>query len=326
MPKRLFYIMLFSYLIIAETKGQQQAIYSQFTLNKYLYNPAAAGSDNISSIKFIGHEQWVGFQGAPKFNTVTYDGRIFLGDHRPIIRIRKDEKKPLIKPGSVGFGFQLFNESTGPIGLTGLNTTYSYHESLGSNQLSFGLSLVFAQYKFNVKDAILSDEQYDKLINGGNTTRYIFDFNFGTLLTGKNYYAGYSATQLLQSSIQFGMDDGGKHRIKRTHYVMGGYSYAINDDYVFEPAMLLKIPEGLKPQLDIDAKLTIKKDYWCGLIFRTGSAFSIFGGMKFDRYFIGYNFDYNLNTISKYSYGSHEIIMGVQLGSSAERYHWLNSY
>jgi type IX secretion system PorP/SprF family membrane protein len=326
MLKRLIYIMLFGYLIIAQTKGQQQSIFSQFTLNKYLYNPAAAGSDNISSIKFIGHEEWVGFQGAPRFNTITYDGRIFKEDHRPIIRIRKKEKKPLIKPGSVGFGVQLFNESTGPLGLSGLNATYSYHEVLGTTQLSFGLSLVFAQYKFNANEAVLSDDQYDKMINGGNTTRYITDFNFGTLVTGKNYFAGYSATQLLQSSIQFGNDDGGKHRIKRTHYFMGGYSYAISDDYVLEPAMLLKLPEGLKAQLDIDAKLIIKKDYWCGLIFRTGSAFSIFGGMKFDRYFIGYAFDYNLNTMRKYSYGSHEIVMGVQLGSSAERYHWLNTY
>jgi type IX secretion system PorP/SprF family membrane protein len=327
MFKKLINIMLFCYWIIAPVKAQQQAIYSQFTVNKYLYNPAAAGSDNISSVKLTGHEQWVGFSGAPKYNTATYDGRIFQDDHRPIIRLRKKEKKPLIKPGSVGIGFQLFNESTGPLGLSGLNATYAYHESLGaSTQLSFGLSFVFVQYKFNSKDAILADEQYDKLINGGNTTRYITDFNFGAMVTGKNYFAGYSATQLLQSSLQFGIDDGGKHRIKRTHYLMGGYSYEINEDYVFEPAVLLKFPEALKAQLDLNLKMTIKKDYWCGLIFRTGSSLSIFGGMKYDRYFFGYCFDYNLNDMRKYSYGSHEIVMGVQLGTSAERYKWLNTY
>jgi len=327
MSKRLIYIVLFGFLIFTQTEGQQQAVFNQFTLNKYLYNPAAAGSDNISSIKLISHEEWVGFQGAPKFNTVTYDGRIFKDDHRPIIRIRKKEKKPLIKPGSVGVGFQIFNESTRPIGLTGLNATYAYHEALGtSTQLSFGLSLIFVQYKFNSKDAILADEEYDKIVDGGNTTRYITDFNFGGLITGKNYYGGYSITQLLQSSLQFTNDAGGKHRIKRTHYLMGGYSYEINEDYVLEPAMLLKFPEALKAQMDLDLKLTIKKDYWCGLIFRTGSSISIFGGMKYDRYFFGYAFSYALNNMRLYSYGSHEITLGIQLGSSAERYRWLNSY
>lgn len=327
MPKKLIYIILFGYLIIAQTNGQQQAVYSQFTLNKYLYNPAAAGSDNISSIKLVSHEEWVGFPGSPKYNTATFDGRIFKDDHRPIIRIRKKEKKPLIKPGSVGIGFQLFNENTGPLGLTGLNATYAYHESLGtSTLLSFGLSLVFVQYKFNSKEAILSDNQYDNIVDGGNTTRYITDFNFGSLLTGKNYFAGYSLTQLLQSSIQFTNDPGGKYRIKRTQYLMGGYSYSINEDYILEPAMLIKWPEALKTQLDIDLKLTIKKDYWCGLIYRTGSSISIFGGMKYDRYFFSYAFSYALNDMRLYSYGSHEITMGVQLGSSAERYRWLNSY
>jgi type IX secretion system PorP/SprF family membrane protein len=327
MPKRIFYILLFCCIIETHGWGQQQAIYSQFTVNKYLYNPAAAGSENISSIKFSGHESWVGFQGAPKFNTITYDGRIFNEDHRPIIRIRKKEKKPLIKPGAIGFGVQVFNESTRPIGLSGVNATYSFHESLNpSTQLSFGLSLVFVQYKFNTTDMVLSDIQYDPIVNGGNTTRYITDFNFGTLLTGKKYFAGYSATQLLQSSLQFGTDDGGKHRVKRTHYLMGGYSYPINEDYVLEPAMLLKIPEALKAQLDLNLKLIIKKDYWCGLIYRTGSSISIFGGLKYDRYFFAYAFDYALNEMRKYSYGSHEFIMGVQLGSSAERYRWLNSY
>jgi type IX secretion system PorP/SprF family membrane protein len=326
MPKKIFYIILFSCFFIINLTGQQQGIYTQFSLNKYLYNPAAAGIDNISSVKFSGHEQWIDFHDAPKYNTVSFDGRIFKPDHRPILRIRKDEKNPLINPGSVGIGFQVFNESTGPLGLSGLNATYAYHQALGTNQLSFGLSLVFVQYKFNSKEAVLSDDQYDKLINGGNTTRYITDFNFGTMFKSKDYYIGYSLTQLLQSSLQFGIDDGGKHRVKRSHYFMGGYTYAINDDYVFEPEILLKFLDGLKPQLDIDAKLTIKRDYWCGLAFRTGSSLSIFGGMKFDRYFIGYAFDYNLNDMRKYSYGSHEIILGVQLGTSAERYHWLNAY
>ncbi|RPJ76120.1 MAG: type IX secretion system membrane protein PorP/SprF, partial [Alphaproteobacteria bacterium] len=140
------------------------------------------------------------------------------------------------------------------------------------------------------------------------------------------YYIGYSTTQLLQSSLQFGKGESGKHRIKRLHYLMGGYNYKINEDLVIEPAILLKVPENFRAQLDINAKLSIKQDYWCGLVYRTGSAIAIFGGMKYDRYFIGYSFDYNLSTIRKYSYGSHEIVLGVQLGDSAGRYRWLNTY
>jgi type IX secretion system PorP/SprF family membrane protein len=306
--------------------AQQQALYSQFFMNKYLYNPAAAGSDFISSVKLIGHEQWVGFAGSPKYHTATFDSRIFSPNHSPNISVRKKDRKRLIKPESVGVGGQLFNEHTGPLSLTGINGTYAYHINLGPAQLSFGLSIVVSNYVLHTNEVVLADNIYDNLIDGGKSNRWITDFNFGSMLTSRDYYIGYSTTQVLGSSLQFGKGNGGEHKINRIHLIMGGYNYEVNKDLLFEPAFLLKIPEGTKTQLDMNVKVTMKENYWCGLIFRTGPAFSIFGGLNYDRYSFSYAFDYNLNTIRKYSYGSHEFILGVQLGEKVKSYRWLNSY
>jgi type IX secretion system PorP/SprF family membrane protein len=319
-------ILLFVNIIGNNVVAQQQAIYNQFAMNKYLYNPAAAGCDYVSSVKLIGHEQWVGFGGSPKYYTVTFDSRVFGPNHSPSISVRKKDNKRLIKPESVGIGGQLFNERTGPLSLTGLNGTYAYHINLGQAQLSFGLSLVISNYILHTNQVVLADDKFDNLIDGGKTNRWITDFNFGSIFSSRDYFIGYSTTQVLGSNLQFGKGDGGEHKINRIHLIMGGYNYAVNKDFLIEPVFLLKLPEGSKAQLDMDVKVTLKENYWCGLIFRTGPAFSIFGGLNYDRYSFSYAFDYNFNTMRKYSYGSHEFILGVQLGENVKRYRWLNNY
>ena len=107
---------------------------------------------------------------------------------------------------------------------------------------------------------------------------------------------------------------------------MGGYKYSVTRDFDLEPSTLIKIKEGSKIELDLVLQGTIKKFYWCGLSYKSTHAFSIFGGLNYDRYFFTYAFDYNISKISRYSYGSHEIMLAVQLGEVSKRYRWLNTY
>jgi hypothetical protein len=51
-----------------------------------------------------------------------------------------------------------------------------------------------------------------------------------------------------------------------------------------------------------------------------------FLGARFDRYFVGYAFDYNFNPLMKHTYGSHEFMAAMKLGDTARRYRWLNTY
>ena len=57
-------------------EGQQLPVYSQYTFNKFLVNPAAAGSDGYTTLSVVAREQWLGFKGTPKTHAVIMDSRI----------------------------------------------------------------------------------------------------------------------------------------------------------------------------------------------------------------------------------------------------------
>ena len=56
--------------------SQQQPIFSQFMMNKYLYNPAVAGSDGYTSIYLTSRNQWVGIDKAPQTYNLSFQTRL----------------------------------------------------------------------------------------------------------------------------------------------------------------------------------------------------------------------------------------------------------
>ncbi|NJM14172.1 MAG: type IX secretion system membrane protein PorP/SprF [Bacteroidales bacterium] len=229
------------------------------------------------------------------------------------------------KIGKVGYGAYIFNDRNGAIDRTGMQATYSYHLKYGESLLSFGLSALLYQFKIDQEGLVLLD--LDNVLNNGEKNfAYIPDANLGFIYTHPDFYGGLSISQLLKQSVQLGNLGDGEFAMVRHYNLTGGYKYRVNREFSFEPSMLLKFPQGLKPQLDLNAQLNYKEDYWGGLSYRTGSAIIIFFGIRFDKFYFGYAFDYTLRNIRRYTFGSHEFMMAVKLGDNARRYRWLNRY
>jgi type IX secretion system PorP/SprF family membrane protein len=324
-PARII-ILLFLTIQAFTIKGQQLPVYSQYTFNKFLLNPAAAGSDGYTTISLVAREQWVGFKGTPKTHAVIIDSRLLRNSFiSKNVSVRK-KKRLSSRSGRVGWAAHVFNDHMGPLDRTGAEGTYAYHLRVKEGQLSFGLSGVFYQFKLNKDKVITSDNEYDPLIDGIKGTIYIPDANFGAYYTTAKLYGGLSIMQIFQSSIQFGDNNSSDYRLKRHYNLMGGYIYNINSTFTLEPSFLLKIPTSSKAQLDINTRVYYKENYWAGLSYRTGNAMIFFLGARFDRYFVGYAFDYNFNPLMKHTYGSHEFMAAMKLGDTARRYRWLNTY
>jgi type IX secretion system PorP/SprF family membrane protein len=319
-------VLLFLIFPLWKAGAQQLPVYSQYTFNKFLLNPATAGSDGYTSISLVAREQWVGFKGTPKTHAITIDSRLlrnsFISKNASVRR----KKRLSSRSGRVGWAAHVFNDHNGPLDRTGVEGTYAYHIAINQGQLSFGLSGLFYQFKLNKDKIDLGDEDIDPLLDGLKGTLYIPDANFGVYYTSATIYGGVSVMQLFESSIHFGDDNGSTYRIKRNYNLLAGYYYSINRDFAIEPSVLLKMPTGSRPQLDINAKVYYKNNYWGGMAFRTNNAFVIYAGARFDRYFIGYGFDYNFSPIGRQTYGSHEIMAAIKFGDTARRYRWLNTY
>ena len=244
------------------------------------------------------------------------------------------------RSGRVGFGLYAFTDMAGAFNRTGVQGTYSFHIQLPSSQLSFGVSLTGYQFRIDEDKMRLLDAD-DQLLFDTRKSALIPDANFGIYYTNAHLYAGLSAMQLFQSPLKIGADkDGPGFRMVRHYFLITGYRFEVSRDLLLEPSFLFKTTEKFIAQVDLNVKVYLGENYWAGISYRSGGSYSIveeslqgkgsaailMGGVKVDRYYFGYAFDYTFNAIGARTLGSHEIMAAVKFGDNARRYRWLNRY
>ena len=308
--------------------AQQLPQYSQYMMNRFLINPAVAGSEGYTAFNLTAREQWIGLENSPRTYAISAQTRVLKNSF--IARGASVRKKGTgaSRSGKVGLGGYVFTDQSGLVNRTGMKLTYSYHIAFQRGQLSFGLSGCMYQFRID-KEAIRLYNPDDDLVNNYNNRMFIPDADFGIYYSDPKLFGGLSVSQLLSASLKFGQASYENFRLLRHYYLMGGYNFDISDYVIMEPSILLKISEMWTPQMDLTAKCYIYEDYWAGLSYRTGAeagAIIIMGGLRVDKFYFGYSFDYTLSSIMRHSFGSHEFMLAVKLGDSARRYKWLIRY
>jgi type IX secretion system PorP/SprF family membrane protein len=307
------------------SKSQQLPLYSQYMMNSFLLNPAVAGHDGLTSFNFTAREQWLGFENSPRTVAVSAQSRMLRNS--PISRGRSVRRRPtaMSRSGNVGLGGFVYNDRNGSMHRTGLQGTYAYHIFMHQSQLSFGISATAFQLRLDERDAILNNES-DPLLTGQRNTIFVPDINLGIYYNSPNFYVGGSTAQLLQSSLKFGNDGYKDFKMLRHFYLMGGYGFFFDNGITVEPSLLVQATMESRVQMDINTRVYYKDDYWGGISYRTSGALVMMGGVKVDRYYFGYAFDYALSSIRKHTLGSHEFMASIKFGDTARRYRWLNRY
>ena len=307
--------------------GQQLPIYSQYLYNKFLINPAVAGSDGYTSVSLTAREQWVGYYGAPRTFSFSIQSRMLKKSYmlkqtsvrRQIFRPKSD--------GKVGFGGYIFSDKNGLVQRTGFQASYAYHMWLeNSTQLSMGLALTGYHYKINEKEINFDDPNEPWLNNELRRGMFVPDATFGAYLLNARYSVGFSADQLFEASARIGEFTYNNFRMSRHYYLFGSYNFSSNSNIEIQPSFLLMMSDQFKPQADIGATYIYNQDFWAGLAFRTSGALIANIGVKYNNMFIGYAFDFTLQEIQRITYGTHEITLAMKFGDNTRRYRWLDRY
>ncbi len=311
--------------------AQQVPMYSQYIMNGFLINPSFAGRDGYTSVNLTVREQWVGMAGAPSTYAASFQTRILKDSY---ISKYTAVKKKIIKPtkgGKVGLGGYVFNDNNGIMKRTGVQFAYAYHISMGRtggipNDLSFGLALTAYQFAVNTNGLIYNHD--DPLLNSYDRSVFIPDFNFGASFTTSKYYLGFSMTNLFRGSLLIADTSITKRTELGNFYLTGGYKFPLSPDWILEPSAFIKASDMFlkSVQMDLTARVYYKEDYWVGMSYRTNDAIIAMLGLKYDRFYFAYAFDFTLTDIRKQSYGTHELSLAVKFGESARRYRWINAY
>lgn len=214
--------------VVTQVFAQQQAIYSQYIFNLYVINPAYAGTREALSVNGSYRAQWVGFEGAPTTQNFSING-------------------PLRKQ-NMGLGLQFQNDVIGARRATSVSGTYSYQIKLSNKQkLSFGLQGDLINYSLDW-EKLTYGEQNDPVAYSIKPNRYIPNFDFGFMYLTPNSYLGFSAYNLLQSSLTDNIIS--DSRLRRQLHLMGGKVFSLSKDICLKPGFLGRYSIGGPAQFD----------------------------------------------------------------------------
>jgi type IX secretion system PorP/SprF family membrane protein len=308
-------ILLICFILIASTActiAQQDAQYSQYMFNSLVINPGYAGYKQTLNASGLYRLQWVGVEGAPVTQSLVVDGSFF------------DDK--------IGLGLTVVKDK---IGLQDLSSAYlnaAYKLTVGNGAtLSFGIGAGINQYKFNTGNAQTNDPN-DPTYSLGQGTFMNPDIRSGVHYSTDRFYAGFSATNMLSSFMDFGSTAKNSVSKQGRHYFLtAGYLIFINDFLKFKPSFLIKEDTKGPTNLDINNFLLLGEKVWLGTSYRTSvnliNKSGVSGSVKSpdaivglievfatDGVRIGYAYDHTMSALRGNDFGSHEISLGITFG------------
>jgi len=296
MKKRFNYI-VFLILILWSVLGQSQQIqqYSQYYLNKFLFNTGIAGIYPYYQARVNNRYQWIGMTDAPKTFTLSLYG--------------PDRKREM------GYGGYVFSDVTGPTSRTGFYGAYSYLLKLrGNDRLALSLSAGFLQYKIDGSKITLHDD-YDPSLGNQVYSSYLPDANFSVYYKTTDYFTGISFMQLFNNVIKFDGDifSVQDNRVRTHFFIIGGYNFEINNDWDIVPSTVIKGMWPTPVQLDLTIRGVYKKMLWAGFTYRTLDAVALMIGYEYDKQIMfGYSYDYSITNLKNYNSGTHELMIGYK--------------
>lgn len=303
--RKLFILILF-FLLVENIYSQQLPLSSQYMFNKFLINPAATGSSEDIEIRLTARSQWTGLNGSPKTQNISAN--------------------KLLNNKTMGVGLSLFSDKYGPETKVGFKLSYSYIIPISGikSNLAFGLAFHGFQYSINYNELVAISPE-DPILQSNGESSFVPDADFGIYLYNKKYSFGISANQLIEMPVEIGGVEQDKNTMVRHYYIIGTYLINLNDNFNFEPSVLVKATEITPIQADINFRFIYKNDYWAAVSYRTSSAIIAMIGIKYNHFIIGYSYDYDFNEIQQFQSGSHEIILGYNFGQHLMSNSMLNS-
>lgn len=295
--KKILISTLLVFFAVVVLKAQQLPQYSQYILNRYVINPASAGSENY----FVGQSnfrsQWEGIQDAPRTYILSVNGPL------------KNQK--------MGIGGYLFSDITGPTRRNGFSLSYSYHFNITSEvKLSFAVNGGVLSYGVDGTEINFKD-QSDRLASQSQERNIFPDAGFSFYLYAPKYFFGASAPQLIQNQLDFqGSVSDPSGRLTNHYFITGSYTFDVNDNINVEPSMLLKYVNPIPMQYEFSVRGIYQKAAWLGFSYRQSDAIVLLGGYTFqDSFSIGYSYDLIHSAIANYSTGTHEITLSIKFNN-----------
>ncbi|HET6995919.1 MAG TPA: PorP/SprF family type IX secretion system membrane protein [Chitinophagaceae bacterium] len=290
------YIILFAFIggISMTARSQQLQTSSLYDMQGMLHNPSTAGANGYGMVGLTYRSQWSHLSGSPK--TATAFGSFDMPAQK------------------IGLGGYIYNDQTGATSRTGIDLAFAkYIPMKDGARLSFGIDARAQQ--FSIDRAKLSQTLGSDPAIGSSDNKFKFDAGFGISYTSKKLQVGVSASQLIQSKLDFyngSLTPAEEGRLYRHYYFHGLYHLKLDESTVITPNFLMIYLPNAPTEFQGGVRVEHNELFWWGVSYRARQSFMLSAGVTISKKFvIGYSFDIYKTPLSVYDAGSnaHEVLL-----------------
>lgn len=305
--------------------AQINPVSDQYNLNLFQLNPAIAGTERYAPLTFNAHQQWMGWNGAPTMQNVSFHTR--LRSKGLFFTPQGFRNKGKNSFGKIGLGGGFYNYSYGNVAHTGLHLDYAYHVILRKGRLAFGLSPTVTQFRIDKFRGLTFPDptQPDPVLNDSTISLVFFDASAGMHYYSQDGYAGLSVVQLFGSAVRTrdyafptSEDPSLNPDFARTIYIYGGYFIRPTRDLTIEPMLLARYNMRSGMRFDLNTYVHFKENLMVGAGYRWKEGFNAMMGMRLDNFEARYQFEIPLTSQVPGSFTSHTIQLTFYLGQPIE--------
>lgn len=272
--------------------AQDAAIFSQFPLNPFQFNPSYAAHQGHAEANLFYRKQWMGIENAPEVGAFNIQA--------PVGR-------------NVSFGFMFLSNKTVLLNTTSTLATFGYRVRLGYyHHLNFGISGGIAMNNFDLEAVANANDP--ALNNVVQKSTYI-DGQAGINYQFKNFNIGFALPKLFDSK-PYSQTEFQDVKFNAFRNKFGSASYNFNVGNIqLSPTVIYRAIDTKKDQWEGMLLATYKSFLWIGASYRDGYGITGFIGVKLKGLLrIGYAYEHPTTSISEASNGSHELYLGMRLG------------
>ncbi len=293
-----FALIAIAALTVTTVSAQQDPLYSQHVYNKLPLNPAYAGSRDVISATALYRRQWVSFPGAPNTGTFSL--------HSPLAN-RK-----------LAVGMNVTMDEAGITNNCAVSGQFAYRIRTQEGMLSLGVQASMNNFKMSLSTAT-SAVDYDPSLTA-DVNRFLGNAGAGLFYSTERYYIGASIPNLIENTLSEVQVGNATATQSRHYYAMGGYVFDINRSVKVRPTALVKYVANAPVQVDLGAAVLFQDKVWVGGQYRTMGAMDVMVEYQATESLrVGYSYGQQLGAIGMNSYGSHEILVGLDIATKSSR-------
>lgn len=316
MLKAFFITIFLGFILTTNVYGQDLPVHEQYMFDYMLINPAFVGMSEVTMVKMIHREQWVGIDNGPQTSFLLFKRRL--------------------KEKSGGLGGYLFSDKNGPNTKYGAQVSWSFQALLKSVRfsrsiLSFGMS--FRATVHVLDETGFENDIYDPIINYSKRKTFIPNANAGMMYSYNKFFVGVSFDNLLPWSDRM-YDMSIEPTLPVFMNIHTGNIFQLTRRLQFRPSLVFKSNFNGLNQGDFNFKFHIfggkqinsiyirfPNEFWIGASYRqtfdwlqiAPLSFSPAMGFSVKAFSFMYLYDLGLTRLQLFHTGSHQICIGIRL-------------